>query len=73
MASPFLFHKQAAGFLGVGEKFLYREGEAGRVRRVRVAGAWRYRESWLENYIDRLSEEQTDMPLRDAGSFRSAS
>ena len=53
-----LKHRPAATYLDVGERYLYREGDAGRVRRIRIAGGYRYRQSWLDLYLDRLADEQ---------------
>ena len=53
------------------DKLLYAEGNAGRVRRIKVAGAYRYRQSWLDDYLRLLEAEQnptltTVVPLRPA-------
>lgn len=55
---PWLKHAPASDYLDVGEKFLYTEGNAGRVRRIKVAGGYRYRQSWLDAYLVLLDQEQ---------------
>ena len=53
-------HKSACEYLGVGEKWLYDEGNKGRVRRIRIAAGYRYRESALDAYLVLLEQEQND-------------
>ena len=66
-----LKHQAAAEYLGVGQRWLYEEGDKGRIKRIRIAGGYRYRRSALDDYFLFLEREQsaatvtpTVVPLR---------
>lgn len=50
--------KEIAGYLKITEKMAYRLVGEGRIPGFKVGGAWRFRQSEVDAWIDRQSEER---------------
>ncbi len=62
MAGPLLTLKQVAQMLGVSERTVYRLMEEGELHPFKMGKSWKFEQSDLEAYLDRLRKTATKQP-----------
>ena len=62
MSNPLLSLKQIAQALGVSERTVYRLMEDGELHPFKMGKSWKFEQSDLDNYLDRLRKTATKQP-----------
>jgi excisionase family DNA binding protein len=66
MAGPLLSLREVANMLGISERTVYRLMEDGELHPFKMGKSWKFEQSDIEEYLDRLRKTATKKPRSEA-------